>query len=201
MRLSLHFADPGFIAEPYHVERYKLIEIQKHSGMARARSEAKRNKALEEHLKSTGMTLNDYRALEQSASVPFFFTDAGLIYIPADRIASCLVNASAEAPAKMKIANIRSALRITDFVTDKKGADGTWERFAVVTNSAGKLSNQRGLRCSQYIRNFTAAGEISFDAAMVKPEGLVKLLEYAGRDIGIGASRKMGYGRFTVSSE
>ena len=61
------------------------------------------------------------------------------------------------------------------------------------------LSNQRGLRTNSYIKNFAASGTIDFDPELVKPDSVKELLEYAGREIGIGSSRKMGYGRFEVS--
>jgi len=34
---------------------------------------------------------------------------------------------------------------------------------------------------------------------MVRPETLKKALEWAGEWVGIGASRKMGFGRFTIT--
>lgn len=44
----------GYIAEPYWPQRAKLIDIQKESGMNRARSAANRRKSLEEYLNVSG---------------------------------------------------------------------------------------------------------------------------------------------------
>jgi hypothetical protein len=54
----------SYIADPYWPERERLVNIQKESGMSRARSAANRRKALEEYLRSEGMTLKDYDELE-----------------------------------------------------------------------------------------------------------------------------------------
>lgn len=186
----------GYIAHPYTTDMHKLIEIQKKSGIARCRTEQTRRKALEEYLRASKMTLKDYQDLEVRASTPFFRNKDGHIIIPSDRMYACLVNASAEAPSRIKIDGIRTKLYVSDFVTTKKEPDGTWERHAVVTNAQGKLSNQRGFRSNQYITNFEATGEIDHDPELVKPEAILALVDFAGRDIGCGASRKMAWGRF-----
>jgi hypothetical protein len=198
MNVQLIFTTPGYIAHPYTVEMYKLIELQKRSGMMRARSDKKRREALEKALKDAGMSFSDYEELKRLAERPFATDAGGEIIIAGARILDCLVNASDVAPSAAKMDNIRSRLKATDFRTGKSKPDGVWERFAVVRSATGKLSNQRGLRSNQYIENFTAEGEITFDPAMVQPKALRQLLEFAGREVGIGASRKMGWGRFTV---
>jgi hypothetical protein len=103
------------------------------------------------------------------------------------------------APAKLRIPNLRVAVRASDFVTTKYAPDGNWERFAVVTIGTGaKASNQRGYRSNAYICDFRATGSLDVEPEMVEPDALLRLLEFAGRVVGIGASRKMGWGRFTV---
>lgn len=196
--VKLIFGKPGYIAHPYWPEMYRLIEIQKTSGINRARSEKRRREALEATLRSMQLSLDDYTALQAAALRPFHTNGDGTIIIPADRVASCLVNACDEAPARLRISNLRNALRISDFKTGKSAPDGVWSRFAVVQSASNKLSNQRGLRENSYIENFTATGTIEGDPEMVKPEAVIELLEFAGREIGIGASRKMGWGRFAV---
>lgn len=201
MNITLTFAEPGYIAHPYTIERHKLIEIQKLSGMMRSRSERKKREALEAHLRMNGLTMEDYLALEKKADEPFHYDKKGNIIIPASSVKAMLVNANAEAPSRMRIANIRIALKVSDFVTDKKEPDGVWERFAVVRLGTGqKASNQRGLRSNAYIKDFAARGKIECDEQMVKPEVILDLLRFAGRNTGIGASRGMGYGRFTVEA-
>lgn len=214
LEITLRFGQPGYIADPYHAERFKLIEIQKQSGMMRTRSEANRRRALEDHLRANGMTLADYQELERAASRPFFTaptpspppsptppsTPTPTIIIPSDRLLSCLVNANDVAPARRRIPNLRCAIRATDFVTNRHEPDGVWERFAVVTGAQGKLSNQRAMRRNAFIRDFTATGTLSHDPEMVKPDTILELLRFAGLNVGIGASRKMGWGRFEVTA-
>lgn len=200
MKITLQFAKPGYICDPYRPELFRLIEIQKQSGMMRARSEKKKRECLESYLHTAGMNLPEYEKLEKAAKEPFWKDEQGEIFIPASSILACLVNASDEAPSRLRIQNIRVALSVTDFKTGKKKPDGVWERFAVVKSGAGKqLSNQRGLRTNAFIEHFTAVGEINHDPEMVKPQAIIELLSFAGRTVGIGASRKMGFGRFTVT--
>lgn len=201
MKLSLVFGPDkkGYIENPYWPEMFRLIEIQKQSGVNRARTEANRRRALEEHLRSISMTFEQYQQLERDANRPFHTNGDGSVVILSDKILACLVNANDVGPSKIRINNLRVALRPTDFKTPKKQPDGIWERFAVVTSgTGGKLSNQRGLRRSSFIRDFTATGQIDHDPEMVKPEAVLALLRYAGLYVGVGASRKMGWGRFEV---
>jgi len=70
----------------------------------------------------------------------------------------------------------------------------------VVTQGAGaKASNQRGYRCNLVARQATGTFRVSFNEQFVDTKRLRALLEYAGEHVGIGASRKMGMGRFHVT--
>jgi len=178
---------------------HRLIEITKQSGVNRARSEANRRKALEEHLRSIGMTFDQYQQLERDAARPFHVN--GTIFIPSEKVMACLANANSVAPSKLRLDNLRVAVRASDFGTNKEKPDGVWERFAVVTSGTGaKLSNQRGLRRSHFICDFAATGTLDHDEGMVKPDSLLALVRYAGHYVGIGSSRKMGWGRFGVEA-
>jgi hypothetical protein len=208
VNVSLH----SYIAHPYWPERERLINIVKESGMSRARSSANRRKALEEYLRSAGMTFAQYEELEERANRPFY-TEDGVIVVPELHVMSMIVNTcmtirAAGRPVPPEQA--RSALTVGSWRTDRTGPDGVWERFAVVTAGTGaKLSNQRALRSNPYIgtppgeldgKNVPAVGMVALDDTMVKPSVLLDALRWAGSTIGIGASRKMGWGRFDVLS-
>lgn len=200
--LRVHFGGKGFVADPYWPEVAELINIQKSSGLNRAKSEANRRKALEEHLKLLGKTLADYEALQARAHQSFAYGEDGKIVIPANNIESFLVNTSDVVRAASRPCppeQVRSLLTVTPWRTEKTAPDGTWERFATVSSGTGaKLSNQRGLRKSEYIADFDAEGEMSFTPDFVKPSVLEQAIRLGGENVGIGASRKMGYGRFTL---
>lgn len=191
-----------YIAEPYWPEMAQIIDIQKKSGMNRAKSDANRRKSLEEYLKSNRMTLAEYEAIEAAAHRPFHVTPDGEIIIPGEKILHFLVHTcdtlrAAQRPCPPD--QVRSRFQAGDFATGKREPDGIWERFAVVSAGTGqKLSNQRGLRRSAFIRDFTARGRISFDADFVKPSVLRQAIAWAGDNLGMGASRKMGWGRFRL---
>lgn len=200
MNVVLTFETPGYIAHPYWPEMYKLIEIQKRSGVNRARTEANRRRALEAYLTNEGMPLAEYEALQRLAGRPFHTDADGTIIIPAEKILACLVNAADVAPAKLRIPSLRTAITASAFRTTKTKPDGAWERFAVVTLGAGnKASNQRGFRSNEYIADFTAAGTLTVEPEMVDPKAVWQLLTFAGRVVGIGACRSMGWGRFVPS--
>lgn len=201
---TLHFPEPGYVAEPYWPEMERVINITKESGMNRARSQANRRKALEEYLNSHGMTLADFEELERLSRRPFHTDDAGQIIIPADKISAFLVNVASEIRAASKPCNpdqVRSRIVCSDFATGKTEPDGVWERFAVVSGGSGnKLSNQRGLRRSHYITEFSARGTFTIDPDFVNPETLQNAVRWGGLFVGIGACRKMGRGRFALES-
>ncbi len=202
-KIVAHFGKPGYIAHPYWPEMARLIDIQKQSGVNRAKSEANRRKALEEYLSANKMTLADYTALQTAAARPFHTDAAGLIIIPADKVLAFLVNVTdmlRAASRPCSKSQIRSRIRATDWSTPKTAPDGVWQRFAVVSAGTGqKLSNQRGFRSSSYIENFDATGSLSIDPEFVKPSVLENAVRDGGANVGIGASRSMGWGRFTVT--
>lgn len=192
----------GYIAHPYWPEMAKLIDIQKQSGMNRAKSSANRRKALEEYLRQNSMTLGDYERLEKLSSRPFYTDGNGLIIIPELHVISFLTATCDEARAASRPCQpeqVRSRFIVTDWTTGKSEPDGVWERFATVSGGTGqKLSNQRGLRSNPYIGPFEASGSITFDQEFVEPKVLKQALEFGGMFVGIGASRKMGWGRFEL---
>lgn len=199
--LALRFTSP-FVAHPYTPEQYKLIEVTKLSGMSRTRSTKNKNAALEEYLTANGMTLADFEKLKAEAGRQFHQREDGEIFIPAENFLSFLVATthnirSAGRPCAAD--QVRSRFLASDLMTGKYKADNVWSRFVTVTSgTGGKLSNQRALRENEEIVGFTATGTISFDPDFVKPDILHNAIKYGGVNVGIGASRKMGKGRFVV---
>lgn len=193
----------GYIAQPYWVELGKMIDITKQSGMNRARSEGNRRKALEEWLKANNMTLEEFNILNAKSKEAFPKNDKAEIIIPADVFLAFLVHVTDEQRSASRACPpdmIRSAIKCTHLKTGKTEVDGLYERFAVVTGGAGnKLSNQRGLRSSAYITDFTATGMLGVNETFVRPDVLRNAIVWGGENIGIGSARKMGWGRFTLS--
>ena len=183
-----------------------MINIQKTSGLNRARSASGRRKALEEFLQGIGKTLEWYEDLERQAAEPFYRTNgAGSeiiipdLHVYAFLVQTCDTARSATRPCDPD--QVRSRFVVTPWTTGKTKADDVFERFASVTSGTGqKLSNQRGFRSSQYIKDFTAEGSISFEPDFVDAKTLRAAIEYGGNFVGIGASRKMGFGRFKLES-
>lgn len=211
LTLNLNVSLHGYIGHPYWPEREKVINITKESGMSRARSTANKHKALEQHLISVGMTLAQYEELVHLAERPFYTAGDHIIvpslHVTSMLVATCDMIRSAGKPVPPD--QVRSLITCSDWTTDRTAPDGVWERFAVVTAGTGaKLSNQRALRTNPYIGSLpgvaghfvSATGTVSVEETMVKPQVLLDALKWAGQHVGIGASRKMGWGRFTVES-
>lgn len=200
--LEFAFTSP-YIAHPYWPEMNAVIDILKKSGVNRAKSDANRAKALEEYLRANGMTLADYEKIKALSERPFHTNPCGEIIIPRDKVMSFLVAGNSQARAAQRATppeQVWSRITATDFTTGKTKPDGVWTRFATVSLGTGqKASNQRGLRENAYIENFTARGQLSFDEQTVDPGRLENLIGWAGQFVGIGASRKMGKGRFKLA--
>jgi hypothetical protein len=196
--------EKGYIGHPYWPEMEKVINIQKESGVNRARTQQNRDRALRSWLDGHGMTLDDYQQLVRQSQEPFHRRNGATspIIIPEHHVYGCLTNAADRAPSSIRVCapeQVRVLLTCSAWETDRTQPDGVWSRFAVVTGAQGKLSNQRALRENPYIAEFTASGTVEFDPDTVDPERLRGFIEWAGREVGIGASRKMGWGRFTVT--
>jgi hypothetical protein len=200
LKVAVHI--DSYIADPYWPEREKLITIAKQSGLSRARTEQTRRKALDTYLAASGLTRADYQELERLAARPFYLHD-GCIIVPELHVMSMIVAACDEIGARDRPCApglARTLIRPSPWPTGKTGPDGTWERFAVVSSGTGaKLTNQRALRRNPYIKDAAATGTIEIDAATIRPDVLWKTLSYAGTHVGIGAARKMGWGRFTLT--
>ena len=54
------------------------------------------------------------------------------------------------------------------------------------------------MRRNAYVGAFTGELIIEFNNALVDPKKVTDFISYAGRDVGIGASRKLGWGRFEL---
>jgi hypothetical protein len=210
VKYRLHFSK-GYIANPYWVELAKLIDIQKGSGMNRAKSETKRKQALEDYLRANNLTTDDYQALEQRAARQWYQVDdldqpeaghqSNEIVIPGHQWYGAAAYGASQVTKALRVASpeqIRTILHIGDSYTGKSRPDGVWERFVVVKSGiGGKLSNQRGLRSNEYISDFETELPVSFpddvDAAKVK-----HFFAWIGENAGPGASRKFGWGRYKI---
>lgn len=201
--LTLAF-DKGYIADPYVPAREQLINIQKISGMNRAKSEDKRQQSLKDYLQRQGMSQEEYLALERAAKEPWYRDASQAILIPSHQFYGCLIEAAGTATATLRPCdpdNLRHVLTASDLATGKGTHDGIFQRLVMPKSGTGQtLSNQRALRENPYIAHFSATGSLAYFEDDLREGGatLYEFLCWAGQRIGVGASRKMGYGRFLV---
>lgn len=172
--------------------------------MNRARSEQKRDENLKEYLRRNGYTPEQYALLEQQARRPFYTQEDGTIIISSHQFYGCLIQSADTLSASQRPCdpgNLRHIMRVSDLVTNRRKPDGIYTRLVMPKSGTGQpLSNQRTMRSNAYIEQFTARGQIGFYPDDVhNVDELQDFLIYAGERIGVGASRKMGCGRFEVT--
>lgn len=198
--MKIHF--DNYIADPYWPERNSVIDIQKKSGMSRARSDDKRIQALQAYLKKEGITAEEYERLQKLAERSWYRVvaddESSEIIIPRHQFSGALVQATKNAPAGSKFPqdDLRSKLRLADLRTGKFKADGIFERYVRPEIKPG-AAGQRRLQKNPYIENFDATCTIT---TIYPEDGVKHLVDYAVYFVGCGACRKMGYGRGRVVS-
>lgn len=189
-----------YIAHPYWPERERVIKIQLHSGMNRLKSDDKKRDALRGQCEKEGITLEDYEALLEKAAQQWYRSgngdDKSQIMIPRHQLAGCLVEATGRFPKAIRgqyeKESFRHYVRISDFTTNKTEADGVFDRYVKLENS-----NKRDHQRNEYIENFVAEGTFAVPGD-TKLEDLKRLVMNAIERVGVGASRKMGFGRGKV---
>jgi len=193
----------SYIAHPYWPERNMVIEIEKKSGCNRQKSEEKRVAAIKAECLRIGITYDRYLELKKIAARQWYMTPDNKIYIPRHQIAGAFVQVVGSSPKALRGPftkdNFRALVQISDFVTDREKADGIFGRFVKL-----EASNQRSWQENEYIgvyldqgEPFLAKGTITI--ADQRHEDTVKaLLATAVETVGIGAARKMGFGRGSI---
>lgn len=191
-----------YIAAPYWPELDDKVNIEKKSGVNRARTEANRKKALDAYLDKIGMTDAEYDTLCKKAQRKWYRIDdddeASPIIIPRHQLAGALVQAIKTAPAavrgRYRADSFRHVVRVSDFVTEKVKADGVFDRFVLLENS-----NQRNRQRHDFIKDFTATGTLNVPLDTDEKE-LKSVVTWALTQCGVGSSRKMGYGRGVIEA-
>ncbi len=189
-----------YIAHPYWPERETVIKIMKDSGMARQKSDDKRETALMNQLKKEGISKEEFERIKAAANRQWYRVNnndqTSEIVIPRHQIAGSLVQAVGTATKNLRGKydkdSFRSMVEISDFRTSKTESDGKFDRYVKLEGS-----NMRSHQVNEYIQDFTAIGtfRVREDANL---ENLEHLLDTAVENIGVGASRKMGFGRGRV---
>jgi hypothetical protein len=196
---KLEFKLDLYIAHPYWPEQDELIDIQKKSGLNFVRSEDKRESRLREYLKKMDLTMDHYRRLENLSSREWYRCDGekSPIIIPRHQMSGALVQATATAPSGSRWSQdqLRSLILVGDMASKKTKADGEFVRYVMPKDGRGQpISNQRRLTKNEHLKDTHFAGTVTFRDDL-KPQAVEDLFRHALENIGIGACRKMGYGR------
>jgi hypothetical protein len=194
----------SYIAHPYWPAKNQCIEIEKKSGVNRQKSEEKRVSALKAECQHQGISYDRYLELREEARSEWYRRADGTIYIPRHQLAGMFVQMIAGSPKALRGPfdkdNFRALVQVGDFETDLKEPSGTFSRFVKLDGS-----NQRSFQENQYLgqyldqgSSFTARGVITI--ADPKNEDTVRaLLNESIQRVGLGAARKMGFGRGRVA--
>ena len=198
IRCAIRFE--SYIAHPYWPEREQVIQIQLHSGVNRLKNEDKKKAAMKAECEKRGLTLADYDKLVLLADRRWYRVDnedlKSPILIPRHQLAGCLVETISRTPKAVcgpyETDSFRHHVRLSDFLTEKTDADKQFDRYVKLEGS-----NKRDHQVSPVICDFLATGTLSV-ADDTKLPPLRRLFDYAFSEVGVGASRKMGYGRGEV---
>jgi hypothetical protein len=202
VQVAFNFNGSGYIGLPYWPERNTIIDIGKdvHPKLGATKKE----QALLAALEKRGLNKEQYEEMQKKAERPFYTVDGsreGTIAIPERIIQSFINNASMQAPKAIPRVSDKGltfiGVKIADkmMVTEKTITDAKlFERFVKM-----ETSNQRNWCSSFYIDDFIARGIFSVDEEIIMPDDLKKLIEWGGKQIGIGSARPQGYGRFQVA--
>ena len=203
MQVSIQFN--SYIASPYWPAKELVIRIQKDSGVNRQKSDEKRTAALKAQCNKMGMTYEAYLAAIKDSERQWYVNDAGYIYIPRHQLAGAFVEAVGQSPKALRGPftkdNFRALVQVGDFTTEKTKADGVFERYVKLD-----ASNMRSLQRNEYIGNYLTEGKEFVAKGVILPsdkrqaDTVKRLLQQVVESIGVGGSRKMGFGRGVVLS-
>lgn len=193
----------NYIAHPFWPAKNTCIEIEKKSGVNRLKVEEKRIAALKAECSRQGVTYEQYLQLQIEAKEEWYRRSDGTIYVPRHQLAGGLVQTIGSSPRSLNGPynkdNFRALAQIGDFETDCKEASGVFSRFVKLEGS-----NQRSWQENEFLGQYLDEGE-PFDASgvlqIVDPkqvDTLKRLFVHTIENIGIGAARKMGFGRGEV---
>jgi len=195
--LTLEVLFELYVAHPYWPQRERVISIQKNSGMNRQKSEDKRQAALIAQCEREGLTLTEYHELQELAARQWYRLDnddpASEIIIPRHQLAGCLVETIGKSTKNLRGQftkdSFRHHVKLSDLRTGKTECDGVFDRYVKL-----ETSNMRSRQVNEFISDFVASGTVSV-ADYVKVSDLKRLFAHAFAETGVGAARKMGYGR------
>ena len=194
----------NYIAHPFWPARNTCIEVEKKSGVNRQKSDEKRAAALKAECSRQGITYERYLELRKEAAEQWYRFPDGTIYIPRHQLAGAIVQTIGSAPKALRGQfdrdNFRALIHLGDFATDRTEPDGVFARFVKLEGS-----NQRSFQENEYLgcyldkgEPFHATGTIA--VADAKQSDTVKALLAAAVEMtGLGAARKMGFGRGRIA--
>lgn len=206
INVSLQFNELGYVGKPFWPEISQLIDIS-HDVHPKL-GDAKKAAALQAACEKRGLTVADYKTVQERAARPFYTADEsrnGEIIIPARVFQSFINNTCQSAPKALEAYKSKGLTFIG--VKPGDGNGGRFFRSGKTVEDAALFSryvvlaesNQRSMQSDWFLPNFVATGVIDLDEEVITAEKLCRLIEYGGRWYGIGSCRPQGYGRFTVS--
>ena len=190
-----------YIAHPFWPVTSACINIEKKSGVNRQRTEEKRVAALKAECQKQDITYDRYLEMKEEAKEQFYRREpGGEIVIPRHQLAGAFVQTIGQSPKALRGPytkdNFRSQVDIGDFATGLTVASGTFLRL-VKLDTSHQRPWQENAFIGQYLDKgepFIAKGKLDVhDARQVKV--VEALLKVVVGDVGVGASRKMGFGR------
>jgi hypothetical protein len=205
-------ADPGlttktltlevkrYIAHPYWPEVHWLFSLDKAALIHPKHSAAKKDQILQAHCKNEGIAWQDVLDARTKIATEQWYKDTdGNIIVPRHHLVCSWIQSLRNHPMKkqIKVEQFRTFCNCTDGIVTpaKKVCDGKFRRYC-----SSEESNLRRLQEHEEIRDFQVTTEVTFMANILTTKELTNLIKFAGVYFGMGAARKMDYGRYMVVS-
>lgn len=202
----------NYIANPRWPETSRVIEVMTKSGAAHPKLKAdNRQRRLVAYLETVNLTSEQFEEMQRLSERKWYRTNNhdlnSEIVLPVKHLEGCVIQAIDEKHTPRNTfadaRRLRSVLKFTSAVTDRRAEDGLYDHFV-----KPKESNAAREHIHHYIGQpqnedcqpsgkptpFVARGKVTFDTDEVKPEGVESIISASIRKVGLGACRKMGFG-------
>ena len=206
LKLKIHLEK--YCAAPYTDALQEKIDLEQKAGISwRTKNPEKYKATMEAYLPTQKWTWAEFLQLVSDANIHWYTTKDGYIVVPEVNAQAFIGNLMCDSKAwvvpkilrqsvikgKLGSANCRAKIVMSQLVSDKKITDEIeYTRFIKPVDK-----NQKRQQVNWYVEDVTLTGSVRFHPS-VEQDRLLDLLAFGVQEVGIGACRKLGWGRGSI---